>query len=131
MQRGALAALSVLIAGAVAGSFGAAPDAFAGDAAGARPKSAPPVGATEVFRFAPPTGFVDDPIVGDGARIAFVVADAAGTAALHVVDPAGKALAPPIDLAPITVKPTALAFVGDRVLVIGANVAGAELAGVV
>jgi hypothetical protein len=120
----------MFIAGAVAG-LGAAPDAFAGDPAGARPKSAPPVGATEVFRFAPTAGFVDDPVTGDGARIAFVVADTAGTAALHVVDPAGKAVGAPIDLAPITVKPIALAFVGDRVLVIGKDTAGAELAGLI
>jgi len=93
-------------------------------------KAMPVVGATEVFRFTPATGFVDDPIGTDGTRVAFVVADTAGTAELHVIDRAGAELAPAIDLAPITVKPRALAFVGDRVLVIGGD-PDAQLAGLV
>jgi hypothetical protein len=83
------------------------------------PANPAPVGLTETFRFAPAAGFVDDPIGTDGTRVAFVVADTAGTAELHVVGLDGVEVAPPIDLAPVTLKPIALAFVGDRVLVIG------------
>lgn len=83
-------------------------------------RAAPPVGLTLVYQFTPDAGFVDDPIASDAGRVAFVVADTAGTAALHVIDTAGTQLAPPIDLATVTVAPSALAFVGDRVLVIGA-----------
>jgi hypothetical protein len=95
-----------------------------------RAKSAPPVGLTEAFRFVPAAGFVDDPVGTDGKRVAFVVADTAGTAELRVVDLAGSELAPPIDLAAVTLKPTALAFIGDRVLVIGGET-DAQLAALV
>jgi hypothetical protein len=88
------------------------------------------VGVTEGFRFTPETGFVDDPIGTDGTRVAFVVADTAGTAVLHVVDTSGKELAAPIDLKAITLVPKSLTFVGDRVLVTGGEV-GTELAALV
>jgi hypothetical protein len=94
------------------------------------PKTGPNVGLTETYRFTPAAGFVDDPIASDGTRVAFVVSDTAGTAVLHVINFDGTEVAKPIDLAPVTLKPTALAFAGKGVLVIGGE-ADAQLAALV
>src|SRR5262245_56395148 len=94
------------------------------------PKTGPNVGVTDGFKFTPATGFVDDPIASDGTRVAFVVSDTAGTAELHVINFDGSEVAKPIDLAPVTVKPTALAFAGKGVLVVGGE-ADAQLAALV
>src|SRR5688572_10600023 len=49
------------------------------------------VGATEVVKINPPSGFIDDVVDGDAERIAYVVADTAGKTELHVYAHASKA----------------------------------------
>jgi hypothetical protein len=65
--------------------------------ASAQPKPTAPalVGLKEVARYTTPVGFIDDPVAADEHRIAYVVADAASKAELHVVTVgAGSAAAP-------------------------------------
>src|SRR6185503_19077660 len=82
------------------------------------------VSATEIVKLSATGGFVDDPIAADDTRLAYVVADAANKAELHVYTHATKAEAV-IDLAAVTLTPIELAFVGkQRVLVIGRTDAG-------
>ena len=90
--------------------------------AAAQPKPAPVVGASEVVRFAPSagTGFIDDAIAADADRFAYVVADTAARAELHVVTLATKQ-EQVVDLSPITLHPVALELVGARVFVVGAT----------
>lgn len=85
-------------------------------------------GATELYRFTTPAGLIDEAIAFDDKRVAYVVADAAAKAELHVVDIATKA-DQVYDASLITTQPTALAFVGARVLVIGKSPQGEQVAG--
>ncbi len=88
------------------------------------------VTATEVVKLAATGGFVDDPIAADDARLAYVVADAANKAELHVYTHATKTEVV-VDLAAVTLTPVELAFVGKRVLVIGRTDAGTFMAALV
>jgi hypothetical protein len=90
--------------------------------AAAQPKPASLVGASELVRFAPSpgTGFIDDAIAADAERFAYVVADTAARAELHVVTLATKQ-EQIVDLSPITLHPVALELVGARVFVVGAT----------
>lgn len=108
----------------------AAPVAASADGGAKKPPPAP-VNLTEGYRFVPATGFVDDPIASDGTRVAFVVADTAGTAELHVINFDGTEVAKPIDLAPVTVEPIALAFAGKGVVVVGTDDTDAQVAALV
>jgi hypothetical protein len=94
--------------------------ALAASAVHADPRPVLPstVGLTEVIRFNPSSGFVDDAIGTDGQRIAYAVSDAADKAELHVVKLATQEDTV-IDVANVTAHPTAVELVGDRVLVIG------------
>jgi len=94
--------------------------------------AAPPplVGATEVVKVAPSGGFVDDAIAADGQRLAYVVADTAAKAELHVVTLATKQ-EQVIDLAGVTLHPVALELVGTRAFVVGATDDGKQLAALV
>ncbi|CAN5770426.1 hypothetical protein BH11MYX2_BH11MYX2_12960 [soil metagenome] len=76
------------------------------------------VGATELLRLSTPTGFIDDAVTADADRIAYVVADAAAKAELHVYTIATKT-EQTLDIAALTLQPTALQFVGAKVLVVG------------
>ncbi len=77
------------------------------------------VGATELVKLAATGGFIDDAVAADESRLAYVVADAANKAELHVYTHATKA-EQVVDLAAVTLTPVELAFVGkQRVLVIG------------
>src|SRR5262245_10989546 len=97
--------------------------------ANAQPKPSLPalVGANEMMKITTPTGFVDDVIAYDNQRVGYVVADSAATKAeLHVVQlgcakciDAKQEIV--VDLAPVTVRPTALRLVGQRAFVIGAT----------
>jgi hypothetical protein len=78
------------------------------------------VGATEVAKLAPPAGFIDDAVAADGDRIAYVIADSATKAELHVVTLSTKQ-EQVVELAPVTLQPLALRFVGNRVLVVGTS----------
>lgn len=86
----------------------------------AQPKDlAPPlVGVTEIAKLAPASGFIDDAVAIDGDRIAYVIADSATKAELHVVTLASKQ-DQIVDLAAVTLYPTALRLIGGRVLVVG------------
>lgn len=89
------------------------------------------VNATEVVKLAASGGFIDDAVAADEARLAYVVADAANKAELHVYTHATKAEVV-IDLAPVTLTPIELAFVGkQRLLVIGRTDSGDHMAALV
>ncbi len=88
------------------------------------------VSATEVVKLTATGGFVDDPIAADDTRLAYVVADAANKAELHVYTHATKAEVV-IDLAAVTLTPIELAFVGKRLLVIGRTDNGSHMAALV
>jgi hypothetical protein len=95
-----------------------------------RPKLPALVGATEVVKLNPPSGFIDDVVAGDAQRIAYVVADTEGHAELHVYVRASKAEYV-ADIAAITTHPTALAVVGQRGFVVGKTDDGQEVAALV
>ena len=93
--------------------------AGAGDAAAQpRPAVPPLVGAAELLHVTSPAGFIDDAVASDGGRLAYVVADAASKAELHVVTLATQ-VEQVIDLSPVTLAPIALELIGARVFVIG------------
>lgn len=101
-----------------------------------KPPAAPVVGAIEVMKVTTPTGFVDDVVAFNNQRLAYVVADASTKAELHVVQfgcttciDAKQEIV--VDLAPITLRPTTLRMLGQRVLVIGASDDGNQVAAVV
>lgn len=83
-----------------------------------RPGTAPVVGATEVVTLTTPTGFVDDVVTAEADRIAYVVADTASKAELHVYRHATKD-EQVVDIAEITLRPVALELVGARAFVVG------------
>lgn len=89
------------------------------------------VNAIEVVKLTATGGFIDDPVATDDTRLAYVVADAAAKAELHVVTLATKA-EQVVDLAAITLTPIELAFVGkQRMLVIGRADDGRHMAALV
>lgn len=91
--------------------------------AGAQPKQEKPeplVGAQAVASASASSGFVDDIVAVDGDRFAYVVADGTTTAALHIAT-IGKPDEQIVDISTITLQPTALAFVGARMFVVGAG----------
>ncbi len=111
---------------------------FVATSASAQPKQAttPVVGATEIMKVTTPTGFVDDVVAYSNQRLAYVVADSSTKAELHVVQlgcvkciEAKQEIL--FDLSPITLRPTALRLVGQRVFVIGATDDGNQVAALV
>jgi hypothetical protein len=88
------------------------------------------VGATEVVRLTPPSGYIDDPVTTDAERIAYVVAETGSKAELHVYSYALKAEYV-VDLAAVTLHPIALELVGARALVIGVAEDGSQNAALV
>jgi hypothetical protein len=110
----------------------------AANTAGAQPKQAQPpvVGTNELMKITTGTGFVDDVIAYDNQRLAYVVADAATKAELHVVQlGCAKCIEDKQeivrDLAAITLRPTFVRFVGQRALVIGTVEDGNQVAALV
>lgn len=106
--------------------------ALAAPVARATPKPAVPplVGASEVIAVTTPTGFIDDAVAADKDRVAYVVADAANRAELHVVTIATKQEAV-VDLAKVTLHPIALQLVGQRAFVVGRLEDGKQIAALV
>jgi hypothetical protein len=100
--------------------------------ASAQPKAPVPplVGATETVKLVPPSGFVDDGVALDAQRLAYVASSTEGHAELHVLTFAPRQEAT-FDLVAITTHPTALQFVGNRVLVIGTGEEDKQVAGLV
>jgi hypothetical protein len=91
---------------------------------------APLVGVTEVTRVTTPTGFIDDVVAAEDGRIAYVVADTASKAELHVLTHATKQ-EQIVDLAPVTLHPVGLHLVGQRAFVIGRAEDGSHSAALV
>lgn len=88
------------------------------------------VGATAVATLTAPSGFVDDVVASDDGRLAYVVADASTIAQLHVMTLATKAELT-VDLAAITLHPTALTLLGARAFVVGTGEDGQHVAALV
>jgi hypothetical protein len=104
----------------------------AGTSAVAQPKPAlaPLVGATEVIKLTTPAGFIDDAVGGDGDRFAYVVADTASKAELHVVTLSTKQEVT-VDLAAITLHPVSVQLVGQRAFVVGVTDDGRQVGALV
>ncbi len=97
-------------------------------AADAQPKGNPPlIGATEVARYTPAGGFIDDAIGADGPRLAYVVADSASKAELHVVGDKEQV----IDITAVTLHPVAVTLVGPRALIVGQGETGMQNAALI
>jgi hypothetical protein len=111
-----------------------------------QPKQAPPpaaapslpqtVGANEIMKLAPPAGFVDDVLAYDTKRVAYVIADTATKAELHVVQLGCATCVEQkqeivVDLAPVTLLPTSLRLVGQRVFVTGTAEDGSQVGALV
>jgi hypothetical protein len=110
----------------------------AGALARAQPQqgSQPLIGTNELMKVTTGTGFVDDVVAYDKQRLAYVVADAATKAELHVVQlGCAKCIEDKQeivrDLASITLRPTSLRLVGQRMLVIGTVQDGNQIAALV
>jgi len=92
-----------------------------------RPPVAPLVGATELVKLTPPAGFIDDVFAADDQRVAYVIADAASKAELHVMINATKQ-EQVIDLSAVTLHPVALSLIGARAFVVGVTEDGSQVA---
>ncbi|MBA3454781.1 MAG: hypothetical protein H0T42_16965, partial [Deltaproteobacteria bacterium] len=95
-----------------------------------RPAVSPLVGATEVVKLTTPTGFIDDVVAAEAGRLAYVVADTASKAELHVYNHATKQ-EHVVDLAAVTLHPVALTLVGQRAFVVGRTEDGNQIAALV
>ena len=105
--------------------------AFAGGVAFAQPKSESValLGAQPLVTASAPAGFIDDVVAVDGDRVAYVIANGTSAAALHITE-VGKSDEQIVDIATITLQPTLLAFVGDRMFVVGMD-ADKQVAGLI
>lgn len=93
-------------------------------------------GASEVMKLTAAAGFVDDVIAYDNQRVAYIVADTATKAELHVVQlGCAKCIEQKqeitVDLSPVTLRPVALRLIGQRAFVIGATEDGNQVAALV
>ncbi len=87
------------------------------------------VGADEVTRITPATGFVDDAAMATADQLAYVIADGTTEAELHLLTLSTKQEVV-VDLAPVTLAPTEIRRVAPtRVLVIGTQDDGRQVAG--
>ncbi len=98
------------------------------------PALSPLIGTSEVTRQTPATGFIDDVVATDDARIAYIVTDGSTKAELHVLTVATNA-DQVADISTAMLHPTHLVLVGQRAFVIGQledgqqNAALVEIAG--
>jgi len=97
-----------------------------------------PIGANQLMKLtaASGSGFVDDVLAYDNQRVAYVVADTATKAELHVVQLGCVACVEAkqeivVDLSPVTLRPVALRLVGQRAFVVGAAEDGTQVAALV
>lgn len=93
-------------------------------------------GANQIMKLTAESGFVDDVIAFDNQRLAYVIADTATKAELHVVQlgctkciEAKQEII--VDLSPVTLRPVALRLVGQRVFVVGQSEDGNQVAALV
>jgi hypothetical protein len=107
---------------------------FATSVAFAQPKSESValLGAQPLVTAVAPKGFVDDVVAVEGDRVAYVIADGTNAAALHIAQ-VGKSAAEEqiVDISTITLQPTVLAFVGQRIFVAGMTDGNKQVAGLV
>ncbi len=98
----------------------------------AQPKPAVPplVGTSEVLKLTTPTGFIDDVVAGEGDRLAYVVADTASKAELHVITLSTK-LEQVIDLSAVTLHPIHVTLVGPRAFIVGLGEDGKQVGALV
>lgn len=94
------------------------------------------VGANELMKITTPVGFVDDAVGYANQRVAYVVAESGTKAELHVVQLGCATCVAEkqeivVDLAPITLRPTTVQLVGNRVFVIGQVDEGNQIAALV
>jgi hypothetical protein len=87
------------------------------------------LGAQPLVTAAAPAGFIDDVVAVDGDRVAYVIANGTSAAALHITQ-VGKSDEQIVDIATITLQPTLLAFVGERMFVVGTD-ADKQVAGLI
>lgn len=103
----------------------------------AKPPALPALtGANEIMKITTPAGFIDDVVAYDSQRVAYVVADTGTKAELHVVQlGCTKCIEDKqeivVDLAPVTMRPTALRLVGQRAFVIGTSEDGNQVAALI
>ena len=90
------------------------------------------LGAEPIVTASATKGFVDDVVAVDGDRVAYVIADGTNAAALHITQ-VGKPAAEEqiVDISTITLQPTVLAFVGQRMFVAGMADGNKQVAGLV
>lgn len=98
----------------------------------AEPKATVPpvIGAVEAMSLSAPAGFIDEAVTFEDGRLAYVIADAAEKAELHVVTLADKQEVV-VDLAPVTSHPIAMHLVGKRLFVVGLAEDGKQRAALV
>jgi hypothetical protein len=94
------------------------------------------VNANQVMKLTAEAGFVDDVLAYDNQRLAYVVADTSTKAELHVVQlGCAKCVEQKqeiiVDLSPVTLRPTSLRLVGQRVFVIASTEDGNQIAALV
>ncbi len=87
-------------------------------------------GATEVAKLTTPSGFIDDAIVVDGDRVAYVIADSSAKAELHVLVLSTKA-EQVVDVSGISLHPLAITLVAQRAFVVGEGADGKQVAAMV
>jgi hypothetical protein len=94
------------------------------------PALSPLVGVTEVAKQAPASGFIDDVVASDDARLAYIVTDGSTKAELHVLTVATNA-DQAADITAVTLHPIGLTLVGQRAFVIGQAEDGQQVAALV
>jgi hypothetical protein len=120
----------ITLGGAVANAERPAPPSARKPPTVVKPVLPATVGANEIMKLAPPAGFVDDIVTMENQRLAYVIADTATKAELHVVELGCKTCADEkkeivVDLAPVTLRPISLRFVGQsKMFVVGATLNG-------
>lgn len=124
-----LLSLAVLLGLSVGAAFAQLPQGTPAPVP-SRPAVAPLVGSTEIIKLTTPTGFIDDVVAAEEGRLAYVVADAASKAELHVYTHATKQEVL-VDLAAVTLHPVGLTLVGQRAFVVGRTEDGSQIAALV
>ncbi len=93
-------------------------------------------GANQLMKLPAATGFVDDVLAYDNQHLAYVIADTSTKAELHVVQlGCTKCIELKqeiiVDLSPVTLRPTTLRLMGQRVFVVGATEDGNQVAALI
>ena len=125
-----LLSLAIVLGMAAGSAFAQLPPQGAPAPVPPRPAVAPLVGATEQIKLTTPAGFIDDVVAAEEGRLAYVVADTASKAVLHVYTHLTKK-EEVVDLSAVTLNPLAIALVGQRAFVVGRTEDGNQIAALV